>query len=113
MAATERFAFTPVTSIPVALGTNYVFLRLGTTVELYLKTTGTAGNVTMLVWIPEASAGSGAWYPYQNPLPVDPSVNGGKAHGRWVVDKDAYRYWQLLLPAGMTATEAFVQGIEV
>ncbi len=112
MSATQRISFTPVTTI-AAPKTTGVDLGLGTVVELTMTVSVGSGDVYLLWWHPESNAGLGSFYPNQNPGKCDAAVLSGKTHIRWIVDKDAYRLYQILVPVGVTVTEAFVQGIEV
>lgn len=112
MSATQRIAFTPVTSIAAAKTTG-IDIPLGNVVEVTFTASAGAGDVYLLFWHPESNAGLGSFYPNQNPGKCDAAVLSGKTHIRWIVDKDAYRLFQVLVPAGVTVTEAFVQGVQV
>jgi hypothetical protein len=109
----ERIAFTPYTSVPATLDTSTaVSLFLLSAVEVFFYISAGAGDVYLLKWVKEANTGNGRWYRYQNPISVD-FASHPDWHGRWVADKDTPSYYQLLLPAGVTVTEAFMQGIRV
>lgn len=113
-----RLLFAPYTSIPTSLDTaTAVYLTLGEALEIFAKASAGAGTLTLLKWIPEANAGAGRWYPYQNPVPIDAAVNNGQTHARWIIDLDYPAYWQLLATASGMVTpvisEAFMQGIRV
>lgn len=109
----RRVSFTPYTAMPVNLDTGTaVDLRLATAVEVFFSISAGSGDVYLLKWVEEANAGGGRWYRCQNPMPVD-FASHGDWHVRWVVDKDRPAYYQLLVPGGVTVTEAFMQGIRV
>ena len=109
----ERIAFTPYTSVPATLDTSTaVYLALMSAVEVFFSISVGTGDVYLLKWIKEANAGNGRWYRYRNPVTVD-FASHPDWHGTWVTDLNAPGYYQLLLPAGVTATEAFMQGIRL
>lgn len=107
----ERIAFTPYTSVPATLDTSTaVSLFLMAKIEVFFYISAGAGDVYLLKWIKEANGGNGRWYRHRNPLTVD-FASHPDWHAAWVADLNAPGYYQLLLPAGVTATEAFMQGI--
>jgi len=114
--ATERLPIASVTSIPASLGTTYTEIRLGNSVDIRIKVSGGSGNGQLLVWTPEASGGTGAWYPYGYPdttMVLDSTKLNGLASFRYVVEKDAYNKYLLYIPAGITVSDATIKGIEV
>jgi len=114
--ATERLPIASVTSIPVALGSNYTEINLGNAVDIRITVSVGAGDAQLLVWTPEALGGTGAWYPYGYPdtkLTLDATKLGGKASFRYVTEKDAYNKYILYVPAGITVLDATIKGIEV
>lgn len=112
MSASPRIAFTPVTSIAAAK-TTAIDIPLGNIIEVTFTASVGSGDVYLLFWHPESNANAGSFYPNQNPGKCDAAVLSGKTHIRWIVDKDSYRLFQLLVPSGVTITEAFMQGIQV
>lgn len=112
MSATQRIPFVPVTTL-AAPKTTGVDLGLGTVVELTMTVSAGSGDVYLLWWHADSNAGLGSFYPNQNPGKCDAAVLSGKTHIRWVVDKDSFRLFQILVPIGVTVTEAFIQGIQV
>lgn len=112
MSATQRIPFVPVTTL-AAPKTAGVDIGFGKAIELTMTVSAGSGDVYLLWWHQESNAGLGSFYPNQNPGTCNFAVLSGKTHIRWVVDKDAFRLYQVLVPGGVTVTEAFLQGIEV
>lgn len=109
----QRIPFTPHTSIPGILDEGTAIeIPICEAIEVFFYLSAGTGDVHLLKFIKEANAGAGRWYRHQNPITVNFATKPDW-HGRWIVDKDTPAYYQLLLPAGVTATEAFIQGIRI
>lgn len=103
---------TPVTSIPVGLGTTFFNADLGSTVEVYIEISAGGslpGSLYLLGWIPEANGGAGKWFPFPNPQDLDSAKNSGRQTGRWVIRKDSpYRKFHVLVPSAATVVETLI-----
>jgi hypothetical protein len=111
MASSQLFAITPyVTSLPLDK-TAAVSISHGSAVEVFVEVVGGAGKLYLIKWVEEASK----WFPLQNPLPLDSTVNSGRDHARWVIDRDCPNYYQLLFvpTGGATISAAYLHTIRV
>ena len=114
--ATQRILLPTVTSIPATLGTLFADIKLGNGVDIRVQASGGVGNAQLLMWTPAANSGAGAWYPYGFPdttMALDATKFLGRATFRYVINKDAYGKYLLLLPAGVTVSDSTIEGIDL
>lgn len=114
--ADKRVNLPIVTAIP-ANGTlgSYAEVRVATRVDIEIECSAGSGDVNLLRWSADSHGGIGAWYPFANPqakMTVNSALLSGRAQFRFDVGKDQFSRFCLLVPGGITISEATIYGVD-